>query len=467
MLALVSTIHAQSGPVQNLTGFSNCTQADFDTTLQFLDAPEGYFTILVNRRNLCTHACVFDGPMYGPSFVPDRVEGEKPIELCYYCDERLPNGQVRITPPLSIEPGQTAQQTIRWRTTPLDASTRCVQPQWMSDPLLVAAPSLLKKICSPVEVNRFRLIPADSTLVGTPEQDKGAGIILSSDRTRYFQGESFSVRVASMHLASRKDELCPTLYLRQRSPDGETRVDEVHPLAFAGCGAPVLGHQVGDWQSGFDIDSGANSKWLGVGEHALQVFRVSGSTDSGEVRFESSNVLRLQIADGSLIERKWTSVRGIAADITLDKDTFRLGEDVPLHMAIADLSAEAPIYGSDPVWDPCMVLGIAVKDSAGRQLSVDQRFMQWSICTGHGFGLKPYPKGTVIPVERTLGKEGWLPNRPGTYIVVLNWAPCTPSNKKHSGKKNGTEMKPYATVEATATIHIVAENQAASTQNQR
>ncbi len=92
---------ASAQPGMNLTGASNCTAADFDTTVQFLNGPGDSYSIVVNKRNLASHPCVFDGPMYGPSIVPDRLEGDKPFGLCYFCDERLPNGQVPMTPPLS------------------------------------------------------------------------------------------------------------------------------------------------------------------------------------------------------------------------------------------------------------------------------------------------------------------------------------------------------------------------------
>jgi hypothetical protein len=56
------------------------------------------------------------------------------------------------------------------------------------------------------------------------------------------------------------------------------RIDEVQPLAFKGCSQAALGYESGDWKSGFDLDSGANSRWEGIGQHEFEVFQLAGST---------------------------------------------------------------------------------------------------------------------------------------------------------------------------------------------
>jgi hypothetical protein len=448
------------GQSPNMSGTLNCAAADFDVNLQFVNGPRNSYTVVVNRRNISAHPCVFDGPMYGPTFIPDRVPGHAPYGLCYYCDERLPNGETPVIPPLTVNPGQVAHQAFRWRTTSSSEATPCLEPKWMAGPVLLVAPSLLKKVCSDVEVSRFSLLP-EATQRESRYDDEVPMFRLTADRALYYEGESFSLRLsrarASAQNAVRAD-VCPPLFLRQRSPDGETRIDEVQPLAFEGCGKAILGHQPGNWQSGLELDSGANSRWSGVGEHSMEVSQLVGSVDDPEFRFISSTVLRIQVGDPSAIQRKWgPRVKGIAADITLDKGTFRLGEDVPLHLAIKNFDAAVPLYSWDPVWDPCMVVGLEVQDVGGHALSVDKRLPQWSVCTGHGFGPRPVALGKVIPLERTLGKEGWLPNQPGTYTVVITWAPCFyPENDASSGNEPAN-LKPYAVVHATATLRVVAE----------
>ena len=187
----------------------------------------------------------------------------------------------------------------------------------------------------------------------------------------------------------------------------------------------------------------------------MEVSQLVGSVDDSKLHFASSNVLRIQLGDPSNISRKWgPRVKGIAADITLDKDTFRVGEDVPLHLAVENFDAPVPLYSWDPVWDPCMVIGLEVEDRDGHVLTVSQRLPQLSVCTGHGFGPRPVAQGKVISLERTLGREGWLPNQPGTYTVVITWAPCFDPRNQASSAGRPADLKPYAVVRATATLRI-------------
>src|SRR4029077_7231755 len=50
-----------------------CKSADLETSVQFINGPGNYFTVAFNMRNISDHSCVQDGPLYGPSFAPDRV----------------------------------------------------------------------------------------------------------------------------------------------------------------------------------------------------------------------------------------------------------------------------------------------------------------------------------------------------------------------------------------------------------
>ena len=68
--------------------------------------------------------------------------------------------------------------------------------------------------------------------------------------------------------------------------------------------------------------------------------------------------LPIQFADTAAKKRTWgPRAKGSAAEITLDKDTFRIGEDVRLHLAVENFDVEGSVYSADPVWDPCDVAG--------------------------------------------------------------------------------------------------------------
>jgi hypothetical protein len=102
-----------------------------------------------------------------------------------------------------------------------------------------------------------------------------------------------------------------------------------------------------------------------------------------------------------------------------------------------------------------MVVGIDVQDAGGHPLPANERFPDWSTCFGHGKGPRPFPKGKVIPIERTLGNQGRQPNHPGTFTIVIKWAPCFGTRSESPTGGRATDLKPCATVHATATIHLV------------
>lgn len=446
------------GEGPNLSGASNCTAADFVDYVDFTNGPGNTYTVVINERNISAHNCLFDGPVYGPSLAPDRVEGQQPVNLCYDCENRsLPIAQRRFEPPITVKPGEVARQTLRWNTKPQDANVKCLQLDWVGEPILLVVPSLLKPICSEVDFSRFTRV-SSAEAAAMPDVVQAPGLKLTSEKAEYYAGENFSLHVTRPHEAVSNAGTCPRLYLWHRSPDGSTRLDEVRPLAFQGCKENAFGHEPGNWESGFEVDSGANSRWAGAGEHAMQMLVLTGSVDDAQLHFERSNVLRFKITDPATIARSWgRHEKGTAADITLDKDTYRVGEDIPLHVAVENFDAKVPLYAWDPVWDPCMALGIEVQDAAGHPLPAEERLPNVPFCSGHGFGPRPVGKGKVIPIERSLGAEGWLPRRPGTYTVVVSWATCSgpgPGNDASSSPP-AAKLKAYAVARATATINVV------------
>lgn len=300
--------------------------------------------------------------------------------------------------------------------------------------------------------------PSHATEESSKDGVENTKFKLTSDKTTYNRGEWFPLRVSLTQqdaALQTEPESCPALCLRQRSPNGWTRIDEIQPLAFKGCKHFSLGRLAGDWQSGFEIDSGASSRWEGLGEHAFQVFQVARAADDKEVHITSSNVLRVQVADPEKMPRKWgPRVKGIAADITLDKDTFRLGEEVPLHIAVENFDAEGSVYGGDPTWDPCWVIGLKVLDTRGQVLTTNDRFPPRSLCMGHGRSPMLYEKSKFIPLERSLGAEGWLPNHPGTYIIVVTWAPLITASDEPPNDYGRSNSTCGAIAQALATIRV-------------
>lgn len=464
-LFLLPILSCAQAPPLNVTGSSNCNSADFDLNLRFENGRADTYSIVILQRNLSTRPCIFDGPQYPPTIVVETEPGTNRMGGCNNCPAHFPLPSVPPAP-LILAPGEIARHTLSWKTTDARPES-CVQPEWMDTSVRIVSRTLLRKICSVIEVSAF------TREVASPGDIPAFAV--TSSKPSYFQGESFSVRVTPLPLNARDSgsvrrgpdasrtsasviaDSCPAFFIRVRFPDGYTRYDESKPLAFKPCGPATLGYSFDDWQTGFEIGSGVNSRWGSQGQNTLQVSQLVSPIDAPHLLFASSNVLPIEIADSSSIARKWgPRDKGVAADITLDKDTFRVGEDVPLHLAVENFDAPDPIYGGNPTWDPCQVFQLEVQDASGHALLPAQLFQQRSICMGHGFGPMLYGKGVVVPMERSLGNLGQLPNSPGTYTIVLTWSPATSHSTKEVNQLTpSSEFHPYAVARATASIRIL------------
>ncbi len=439
---------AQQRPVDVRQQYPACASADLDTSLRFGIEANGDHRVVIDRENVSDHACVLPG-----------FDVNLNLTQNFY---REPLGG-----PVVALPGQTGEEVVRWSAVPLNDKTKCVKLEWMRAPILAVVPSLLHKVCSEVNTSLWTLTesPADHSAdppasIGSNRDPQEPALQLTSDKNVYDDGESFVLHVtrdSSNEWAPPEDSPCPLLVLSVNSPGHEVRVDEVQPIAFQNCGPDQGIRSTQDWKTGFDLNSGMGSRWGGTGEHSLQVFALASSPKAAELRFVASNVLRLQILDPLLIPRKWGPLTmGLHASIALDKDTYRVGEDVPLHIAIQNLSSDQPVYSTSPIWDPFETVWVEVLNERGQPLTVAERLRPARFMTGHGRGLMAFEKGKPVALEWTLGRLGWLPKNIGSYTIIAMWAPCITANADTTGTFIRVDPKSCVPVRATAAIQIIA-----------
>jgi hypothetical protein len=439
-----------------------CKPGDLDANVTFFSSGTD-FIVGFNLQNISADPCAADPPVAFPQFAPDA----KPFGLCTDCEDRLPNGQYPIHDPVVLDSGGIAHQTYRWKTVAsADAPVACQPLAALFTPVLVVAPTLFKKVCSEIAVSRVYpgefVPPVTNDQPNAAEAHRDEMFVLSSRSSRYYKDEMFTLLVGLEDSVTGPPSgtQCPTLFLRERSPDGTTRFDEVRPRGFKTCKTFTLGADRDvDWQSGFEVDSGVNSRWEGIGEHSFELFQPVDSSPDGTIQFVRSNKLTVQIDDPALIARKWQGkAHGVGVDVTLDKDTYKLGEDVPLHIATENFDAPVPVYAISPLWDPGPAIGVEVRDVTGRRLSEGERVSSQVVWMGHGLGLFPYDPGKLVTIERTLAAQGWLPNSPGVYIVVVSWCTFDGTSLQPDARHIWPEgLKPYATVQGTAMFRIIAD----------
>jgi DNA invertase Pin-like site-specific DNA recombinase len=394
---------------QNASPTPACTPRDLFATPKFLTGLGDFFTVIYDFRNISDHDCNLGQPEYPPSFVPDRVEGHSPVGYKWPSSPQIP---------LLLRTGQTDHLTYRWRTVPADADHPCVELKWMAGSVLINAPTLLKQVCSDVEGGVYESGPFRA------KSEDSALLVLSAPKPSFFLDEQFFLTVVGPRIAKDEAGPCPKLFRLERSPDGFTRLDALTGAGFVGCQSYWPGRQKGNWNTGFPIEAGASSHWAGLGEHQFQVFEQIEAMGSPNPTFRHSQILTLQIADPSTITRTWgPRVNGVAADVTLDKSTYQVNEDISLHLAVENFNAAGSVYAWDPLWDPCSAISIRVLDIQGKDLPDNSR-QGMNLCSGHGFGPnKEFSQGKLYPIERSLTNEGWLPKEPGTYTIVVTWTP--------------------------------------------
>lgn len=112
--------------------------------------------------------------------------------------------------------------------------------------------------------------------------------MLSAERSTYYPGEWFTVRTDPS--STDADRI---LLLSHRSPEGDTRLDEVQPSHLWMRISDMKEYRADPRNA--EIDSGFGSRWFGLGEHERQLFQVDRATTSGEIHLLASRPLTVLI----------------------------------------------------------------------------------------------------------------------------------------------------------------------------
>jgi hypothetical protein len=206
------------------------------------------------------------------------------------------------------------------------------------------------------------------------------------------------------------DPGCPLLTQIVRFPDGSKREYEL------GLGARCFQDPTGRTEVKFD--AGHVSYWYGLGEYHIRLVLGGRHRDPNKT-FPISNEITLKMADAATIEQNWGQKdHGVAVDLSLDRDTFALGEDVALHIALENFDADIPVYGFSPLWNPFAAVKIEVRESNGQPVKQTCNRV-WT--SGGPAAMWRYPKEMIVPVERSLAGDGFLPDHPGNFTVSVAW----------------------------------------------
>jgi hypothetical protein len=294
LIALAHPLHAQT---------TYCSTADLDTTFRFGNYPPSSYVIAVISKNISTTDCAL-ATHIPPTFYANRQPDPQPISICLDCDQPHPLGLPSAPPPVTLRPGESAHQTIRWSTSPASNTRTCDNVDVMNIavnhdahlPAQLIAPSLLPPICSQVDVESFALGPIFGDDDSLPNHAIPAALRLSSTRLTYNLGEPFALHAESGTSTSpaTTGTRCPSFLLRQRSANGATRLQEfntpqIHCLTDTNPDQPYL-------TTSFDSIPPLQP----TGDATLQLYKIANSLRATRINLTESNSLTLHISNTNL-----------------------------------------------------------------------------------------------------------------------------------------------------------------------
>lgn len=448
-----------------------CTTADLDATVQAAEGPSSWYTLAFNFRNISGHDCHLAQPSY-PSFLNYSFPGNLPVKICRSCGEEPASGLPRAaSSSLSVlKAGEVAHVAYEWKTEPPDQGASCLQPQSLATSVnanlghiyVVRSKELLREICSPVDVEGYAEGFYHSTAPRSgPVHTPAPNIKLHPDTSTYYPREPIDLYATALEPAALLPpdrHSCPDFIQRTRGPDGTTGWDEIGISAnpWLRCKLAQAQAEGTGQKMTVRFNSGHNNVWAGVGNTSVTLLQVVGADESGNILMARSNTIRLHIGNNVTMKRQWgPQVKGVAVNVTLDKYTYKLGQDIPLHIALENFSAPVPVLGLSTIWEPCLVVSAQV---TGKDQLKRKDFFLGLMCTAGGpGGYFRYKKGVVVPLELPLGAFGQLPNKPGVYNVTVTWRPLTCAKagceQQHPPFSPGM-YRPYAVVHDSATFEI-------------
>lgn len=302
-------LHAQSETLHASGPF--CTAADLDTTFRFGNYPPSSYVIAVLSKNISTRDCALVGHV-PPTFYANHQADPQPISICLDCDQPHPFGLPSAPPPITVHPGETAHQTIRWTTSPSSPSRTCQNVDVMNVtvnhnanlPAQLVAPSFLPPICSQVDVESYALGPIfgdDDSLPSHAPADPA--LRLSTYRVTYYPGESFTLRAESGTPTStspaRGNTRCPLFLLRQRSANGATRLEEFNTPQIRCMRETNPNLDQPYLTTAFDAVPPIQQS----GDATLQLFQLTGSLRATRINLAESNSITLHISDTGIPTR--------------------------------------------------------------------------------------------------------------------------------------------------------------------
>lgn len=390
-----------------------CKLSDLNLTLPTREQTGNYVVVGLQIENLSDQACRVG-----------RAEPSLPwsdIKFCANCSAAGSSSPRSFT---NIEPHGFAYVTFRWKNAPSDQDAGCKSVKQMDVSLAgvsiagvspstnvalgLGFPMPLPQVCSTVDVSP--VTPGRDPYLMDTNHPAPVTLEVSSPKPAYYEGEKVVLHARAQAAGSMPlDNQCALLFKRTRSASGVT---SYYPMVVEGWRCKVIPPSA-EAPATVQLElPGMVSSAGTIGDHAMQLLILSSTgVDKDAWRWLAvSNPVEYRVDDPKQIVRHWSpQVKGLAIDITLDKTTYNVDEEIPIHVALANFSAPEPVAA-----DECFPVILNVRDVDGQRIRGYGRPFCITTAT-------PIPhllsRGDIATYERAVGPL----SQPGLYTVTGTW----------------------------------------------
>jgi hypothetical protein len=340
MLAALSFGQA-SAQTQPAAGVDDCRPSALDTNVQMPDPSASDASIVFYFKNIGNLPCAFSqalevgGPLQSrPSLTAPGADfgTDANIWSCTLClipGKPDPPG-FRLARRIVVPPAGTAEGVVEFNSAP-----DCPAVGWLLvTPQLTVLPGP-PHACQPMRVSSFRLMAPDGP--GSPDTTGSVApksLTLSSDLETLFTGSAIRLRLERDDVGSPKAlaaplPRCPSLFLRFRDKDGFTRVEHLFEV-----------QNYGDCPREQKAPNGQLASTVSWGYYPEKDFTLDITQEfdagQGKVARVRSNAIAFKVIDPKTVQRTWgPRLNGLAANVTLDRRSYEIGQAIPLHIATA------------------------------------------------------------------------------------------------------------------------------------
>jgi len=308
-----------------------CLPKDLEPTLHFYGAPENMEVVALDYRNTSSATCLL------------KPVGNRP-------------GIVEAPPIFPLNAGDTEHSSVRFRKDSWSCQNIGRLNFWLLQPgptHSIFSPTLLPKVCLGWEPGGYppgAFIP-DWKASSSSAEEAPLPVWIAPKQT-YYEREVIELRL-QVKPGGVADGKCPALLETVRGGQETPTREIVNQSAINsanGC------HAWSPWRGAWhgpankypiEVIAGGGRGLDTPGGRTVTVAELTGIGPDGEQRLVSSNAVTVNVVDGTTVPRNWGNMeQGVRVDLTLDKLSYALEDDIPLYLAFENVSAKEVVYGT-------------------------------------------------------------------------------------------------------------------------